>query len=124
MVVAGCVDNSMSPHDLLFRIHQIEASLGRDRSREMRNGPRSIDIDIEVFGNEIIHFSDSKNAMNNLDIPHPRLSERAFVLLPLLEILGKSADILDSAPYARMLSATGSDGVVKILDADTFIKSV
>ncbi len=124
MVVAGYADDSLSPHDLLVQVHRIEASLGRDRSKEIRNGPRSIDIDIEIFGSEAIHYSDSKDSMKNLEIPHPRLSERAFVLIPLLEILGKSADILDSAPYAQMLSATGSDGVVKILDAETFVKSV
>ena len=126
MVVTGFVPDGFSPHDLLARIHQIEASLGRNRATEVRNGPRTIDIDIEFFGDEQIHVSDPKNPMNDLDIPHPRLAERAFVLVPLLEILGESADTRDSAYSARteevvrMLDACGSDGVEKMLDAESF----
>ncbi|MBQ3967039.1 MAG: 2-amino-4-hydroxy-6-hydroxymethyldihydropteridine diphosphokinase [Treponema sp.] len=130
MVVAGRAEDSLSPHDLLDQIHKIEASLGRDRSREIRNGPRSIDIDIEFFGNKKIRFSDSQNPLKALEIPHPRINERPFVLIPLLEILNKSADNVDSTLYAhkeefmQMLKVTGSDGVVKILDAEAFEKSV
>lgn len=119
MVVTGFVDDSLSPHVLLERIHQIEASLGRDRSREIRNGPRSIDIDIELFGKERIRTAD-------LEIPHPRIAERAFVLVPMLEILPKSADTIDStlsAPikrYARRLKVSGSGGIEKCMDAVQF----
>ncbi|MCQ2240547.1 2-amino-4-hydroxy-6-hydroxymethyldihydropteridine diphosphokinase [Treponema sp.] len=78
MVVAG--DFRGTPRELLNKIHAVEAELGRDRSKEFRNGPRSIDIDIEIFG---------KESLNEIDlvIPHERLTERAFVLEPLLEIL-------------------------------------
>ena len=61
--------------------------MGRNRAKEIRFGPRSIDIDIEFFGDSEINDSD-------LQIPHPRLYERAFVLKPLLEILPKCSDVL------------------------------
>lgn len=87
LVVLGTVSDEFSPHGLLQRIHEIEASLGRDRSKEVRFGPRSIDIDIEFFGDFEINTAD-------LEIPHPRLLERAFVLQPLLEILPETSDKL------------------------------
>ena len=95
MVVSG--DYSGTPRQLLEKIHEVEAQLGRDRSREIRNGPRSIDIDIEMFGRESGREAD-------LVIPHERLEERAFVLKPLLEIAEKdadkfNADIFYTVPY-------------------------
>lgn len=72
-------------HRLLEEIHVIESGLGRDRAKEFRNGPRPLDIDIELFGNRQIESED-------LVVPHERLTERAFVLIPLLEILRESAD--------------------------------
>lgn len=71
--------------ELLDAIHKIEARFGRDRSAEIRNGPRSLDIDIELYGGKTINAED-------LTVPHPRLKERAFVLVPLVEILAKDAD--------------------------------
>lgn len=97
MVILGTVSDDMDPHRLLQRIHEIEASLGRDRSKELRFGPRSIDIDIEFFGDFEINTED-------LQIPHPRLHERAFVLQPLLEILPKTADILKGEKLSRIQS--------------------
>lgn len=80
MVLVGFLDDGISAHDLLKKIHEIEAAFGRDRENEIRFGPRSLDIDIEFFGKRKIFGRD-------LQIPHPRLKERAFVLVPLLEVL-------------------------------------
>lgn len=80
MALAGFLDEGISARDLLEKIHEIEASFGRDREKEIRFGPRPLDIDIEFFGNQKISEPD-------LQIPHPRLKERAFVLIPLLEVL-------------------------------------
>ena len=80
MALAGFLDEGISARDLLEKIHEIEASFGRDREKEIRFGPRPLDIDIEFFGNQKISEPD-------LRIPHPRLKERAFVLIPLLEVL-------------------------------------
>lgn len=75
-----------SAQNLLEDIHSVENAFGRNRSLEVRNGPRSLDVDIEFYGKEVI---DSKN----LQVPHPRVKERGFVLIPLLEILKKNADV-------------------------------
>jgi 2-amino-4-hydroxy-6-hydroxymethyldihydropteridine diphosphokinase len=77
MALCGMTD--LSPRMLLDKIHRVEAGFGRDRSREIKNGPRTLDIDILLYGNKIITEPD-------LIIPHPRLAERKFVLLPLLEL--------------------------------------
>ncbi|MBQ0039437.1 MAG: 2-amino-4-hydroxy-6-hydroxymethyldihydropteridine diphosphokinase [Treponema sp.] len=87
MVVTG--DFEGSPRQLLDDIHRVESELGRDRTKEFRNGPRSIDIDIEFYGKERV-------AEPDLVIPHERIEERAFVLKPLLEIIEKDADKINA----------------------------
>lgn len=121
MAVSG--QTELSAHELLSKIHEIEAKFGRDRKSEIRNGPRSIDIDIELFGNEEIHFSDSSDPMKNLEVPHPRLSERAFVLIPLLEVLPSNADI-QSRDFEKSLAQIGNQGAEKLLDAAEFAKII
>lgn len=102
MCVSGFTN--LSAAELLQKIHEIESFLGRDRENETRNGPRSIDIDIELYGTEKIDFLDSKDKMKNLQVPHPRLQERAFVLLPLLDVLPKDSDILNKFQILEWLS--------------------
>lgn len=67
----------LSPSDLLLEVKRIEKVLGRKPS--FRNGPRPIDIDILFYDDEIM-------ATESLVLPHPRIEERPFVLLPLCEI--------------------------------------
>jgi len=69
----------IAPHELLRRLQRIEGALGRDRADEVRWGPRPIDLDLLFFGDRRIDLSD-------LEVPHPRLHERAFVLIPLAAI--------------------------------------
>jgi 2-amino-4-hydroxy-6-hydroxymethyldihydropteridine diphosphokinase len=75
------VDTTLSPRDLLARAQEVEMKLGRDRAHEKRWGPRTADIDI-------IAYDDLTLDEPGLILPHPRLFERAFVLLPLAEIAG------------------------------------
>ncbi len=70
---------SLSPHELLTRAEQCERTLGRDRTRERRWGPRSIDIDLLAYDDLVLNDA-------HLILPHPHLFERAFVLVPLAEI--------------------------------------
>jgi len=74
---AVAVRTKLEPYKLLELCQEIEATLGRER--EIEWGPRTIDIDILLYGNEIV--SDDK-----LSIPHPLMHERLFVLKPLREI--------------------------------------
>lgn len=83
MVVEGGYEGS--PAGLLENIHAIENQYGRDRSKEIRFGPRPLDVDIELFGDYRVCESD-------LIIPHERMKDRAFVLVPYLEILRRNAD--------------------------------
>jgi 2-amino-4-hydroxy-6-hydroxymethyldihydropteridine diphosphokinase len=71
------VRTSLNPHDLLRVAQEIERKSGR--KREIRWGPRTLDLDILLYNQENIVTDD-------LIIPHPRMAERAFVLIPLLEI--------------------------------------
>lgn len=79
--LAIAVETTLNPHELLARAQDIELRLGRDRTNEKRNGPRTADIDI-------IAYDDVTLSEPNLTLPHPRLFERAFVLVPLAEIAG------------------------------------
>ena len=71
------VETQLSAPDLLIALKSIESSLGRQKVQ--RNGPRNIDLDIVLF-------NDEEHSSETLDVPHPRMSERAFVLLPLADI--------------------------------------
>ena len=77
-VNAACrVLTRLDPFELLARVRSIEAA--SDRRRPVRNGPRTLDIDILVYGRIVLN-------MPGLQIPHPRMAEREFVLRPLNEI--------------------------------------
>jgi len=69
----------LAPHDLLAQLLDIERALGRDRTNAERFGPRVIDLDILLYEGVTVNEPD-------LHIPHPRMMERAFVLVPLAEI--------------------------------------
>lgn len=66
--------------ELIATVLEIERMLGRDRRGEERWGPRTIDLDVLVWGNRIVKTPE-------LEVPHPRLAERRFVLRPLIELL-------------------------------------
>lgn len=74
---AALVATTLSPHRLLAALHAIEAAHGR--RREFRNGPRSLDLDLLLYGAETLDLPE-------LVLPHPAAHARAFVLEPLLEI--------------------------------------
>ena len=78
IVVKASIESNMGPFELLGFIKSMEYDLGRVKAG-IRNGPRPIDIDILYFGDEIIESE-------ILEIPHPKIGERKFVLLPLSEV--------------------------------------
>lgn len=71
-------ETDLFPMQLLWRIGKIEHSLGRVRT--VVNGPRTIDIDILLYGRAVIHSP-------LLEVPHPRMTQRRFVLAPLAELV-------------------------------------
>lgn len=97
IVAAGMY--SGTAESLLERIHRVEDCFGRNRDAEFRNGPRTLDIDIELFGSQKVNVP-------GLTIPHERLFERSFVLVPFLEVLKKNADAnrADIAVFSEKLA--------------------
>lgn len=76
---AVLLETSLGARELLERLLAIERSLGREREPGRRDGPRTIDLDLLVFGVETIEEP-------GLQVPHPRLAERKFALEPLAEL--------------------------------------
>jgi 2-amino-4-hydroxy-6-hydroxymethyldihydropteridine diphosphokinase len=68
--------------EVLQTVLEIERLLGRDRRGEARWGPRTIDLDILVWGTRVIRTPE-------LDVPHPRIAERRFALQPLIDLVGE-----------------------------------
>lgn len=97
-------ETSLDARSLLETCQQIEHRLGREESA-IRWGPRVVDLDILTYGQEKISEPD-------LEIPHPRLRERNFVLVPLLEIAPDAADPWGT-PYADSLDE--AEGAVEKL---------
>jgi 2-amino-4-hydroxy-6-hydroxymethyldihydropteridine diphosphokinase len=77
--LAVAVETSLTPQELLARAQAVELALGRERGKERRWGPRPVDIDLIAYDDLALDTPD-------LTLPHPRLFERAFVLVPLAEI--------------------------------------
>jgi 2-amino-4-hydroxy-6-hydroxymethyldihydropteridine diphosphokinase len=73
------LSSELPARELLDRLLEIERELGRDRGKEERWGPRTIDLDLLLYGDEVIDEP-------GLTLPHPRLAERRFVLEPLHEL--------------------------------------
>jgi 2-amino-4-hydroxy-6-hydroxymethyldihydropteridine diphosphokinase len=98
----ACVRTEMAPSALLHALLDIESRLGRERSQQ-RWGPRMADLDLLLVDDQVVDSAE-------LTLPHPRLHERAFVLLPLADVApgldvpghGCVQDLLDALPDVDM----------------------
>lgn len=79
------IETALPPIDLLQALQRIEADLGRERL--MPNGPRTVDLDLLLYDDQLIDAP-------TLKLPHPGLHQRAFVLVPLIEVMGAHASTL------------------------------
>jgi 2-amino-4-hydroxy-6-hydroxymethyldihydropteridine diphosphokinase len=101
------VETELAPYALLDRALAVEESLGRDRRRERRWGPRPIDIDILAYDDLILDDP-------RLTLPHPRLTERAFVLVPLAEIAPEEA--IGGVSVMDALATVDASGIERLPD--------
>ena len=101
------IETALDPHALLFTLHKIEQKFGRDRANERRWGPRTLDLDL-------IAYDDVSIQQPELTLPHPRLFERAFVLIPLAEIA--SDRLIAGRTIASALAELSTDGIERLPD--------
>ena len=101
------IDTSLDPHALLFTLHKIEAKFGRDRTQEARWGPRTLDLDL-------IAYDDVRIDKPELTLPHVRLFERAFVLVPLAEIVPDR--VIAGRRVRDALAGLSTDGILRLPD--------
>jgi len=101
----------LDPEALLAAVNEIEARHGRDRTREISKGPRSLDIDILLFGERLVVEPD-------LVIPHAGLRERKFALLPLLELDAGLVDPASGKSFASILASLPPQGIYLLETAD------
>ena len=95
---------ALSPRDLLKELLALEARHGRERVE--RNGPRTLDLDLLLLGDRVIREP-------GLEVPHARMHERAFVLLPLVEV-SPDAVIPGRGNVAELAARSAKQGVTRI----------
>ena len=103
------IETALDPHALLFTLQKVEQKFGRDRSKEQRWGPRTLDLDL-------IAYDDVRLDRPELTLPHPRLFERAFVLVPLAEIAPDR--MIAGRRVSEALAMLSIDGIERLLDLD------
>lgn len=95
-------ESTLEPLTILDRAHAIEESFGRVRG--VVNGPRTLDIDVVMVGKRI--------SEDGIELPHPRAHERAFVLVPWLDI-DPNADLAGFGPIAELVDEVDTTGVTR-----------
>lgn len=99
------LNSDLTAKELLFRLQIIEARQGRVRHGQ-RWGPRTLDLDILLYGNEVIDEP-------GLSVPHPEIRHRNFVLMPLLELV-PDIEIPGLGRADELLDDTGRMGITKL----------
>lgn len=103
---AAMLETALTPHDLLDALLAIEQRAGRVRT--LRNGPRTLDLDL-------LHMDGTCIDDATLTLPHPRIAERAFVLLPLNDI-APDLQLPGQGRVADLLAAVDTQGCVRLAE--------
>lgn len=101
------LETSLSAHELLSKLHDIEHQQGR--VREERWGARTLDLDILTYGDEVIDRPD-------LQVPHIGIAERNFVLVPLQAMMGDDFNIPGNGTVAELVKQCSATGLEKLTD--------
>ena len=99
------VETSLAPYDLLALCQRVETA--HDRVREVRWGPRTLDLDILLFGDRLIDEP-------RLKVPHYQIQERAFVLYPLAELAPQDLRLADGRTLSELLAACPFVGLERL----------
>ena len=100
----ACIDTALGAHELLTALQAIELAHGRERP--YRNAPRTLDLDVLLYGDNVIDTP-------TLQVPHPRMLERAFVLAPLLEV-APDAEVPGFGRAQRFAGAVADQQIAKL----------
>ena len=103
------IETTLAPEELLAVLHELEKTAGRRREEEMRWGPRPLDLDLLLYEGE-------KRASPELTLPHPRMWERAFVTVPLGELVTRLAWFdrpIWAEARAQLDARAAADGVTR-----------
>jgi 2-amino-4-hydroxy-6-hydroxymethyldihydropteridine diphosphokinase len=98
-------ETALTPHQLITVLLEIESEMGRHRG--IKYGPRNIDMDILLFGANVVNTPD-------LIIPHPRMAERRFVLVPMNEIASNARHPVLDKTIGELLNSTTDKSVVRL----------
>ncbi len=101
------IETSLDPHALLSVLQQIEQQFGRERDKTRRWGPRTLDLDL-------IAYDDVSLQTPELTLPHPRWFERAFVLVPLAEIVPDR--VIGGRLVRAALAGVSTEGIERLPD--------
>ena len=101
------IETDLDPHALLFVMQKVEQKFGRTRVKERPWGPRTLDLDL-------IAYDDVSIQKPELTLPHPRLFERAFVLVPLAEIAPDR--LIAGRRVSDALAQLSTDGILRLPD--------
>jgi 2-amino-4-hydroxy-6-hydroxymethyldihydropteridine diphosphokinase len=103
----GCalLDVQLTPQKLLETLLRVEAQFGR--VREERNSPRTLDLDLLLFDDLILNIP-------TLQLPHPRMKDRAFVLVPLAEIAPNWIEPVSGKAIAQLVQTVDCSGVQRL----------
>lgn len=92
------LETALSPFELLGALLTLEQEFGRDRLSAVPDGPRTLDLDLVLYGDLVLHLS-------CLEVPHPRFAQRAFVLVPLNQIARNLRDPRTGRTVSELLQA-------------------
>jgi 2-amino-4-hydroxy-6-hydroxymethyldihydropteridine diphosphokinase len=103
---AVALDEDWLPQELAALIGEIEQQLGRRRAEETRWGPRTLDLDVLVWGARVLR--------EPLEVPHPRLVDRRFALAPLVDLVGDDFVVPGAGRAGELLARVGGQAVVDL----------
>ena len=103
----GLAAGDLLPDELLATLRELEHLLGRDRRGEARWGPRTIDLDVLVWGGRVLRSPE-------LEVPHPRLAERRFALAPLVALAGEGFEIPGAGAVGPLLARVHAQALEEI----------